>query len=169
MEDKAMPDKRKWKPNLFDIVFIVIVLAAAWFIIGIFRPSGSSEASSSTTQTVTYTVEFSDMYYEGAYRIAPGDVLIDNVENRLLGTVVSVELVPSTKLERNAMTGERIITEYPGRLTAITTIAAEATVTEDQITLTSGFIIRVGTRVSANGPLYYAVGFIVNMERVDAA
>jgi hypothetical protein len=100
--------------------------------------------------------------------VKPGDSLVDKVERRAVGTVVSVELVPGTTMQKSFVTGERIITPVPGRIDAFVNVSALATVTDSQISV-NGFPVQVGTRVSINGPLYNGVGFIINIERSDAA
>jgi hypothetical protein len=40
-------------------------------------------------------------------------------------------------------------------------------VTESQITVNGGYIVRVGTWISVNGPLYSGNGYIIDMVRGD--
>ena len=161
--------KKKWRLNLFDVIFIVVVLVAAGFIIRYLGSSGGSVAMSGANDTVVYTMELIDMRGDTAYLIKPGDALVDQVEKRQMGTVLSVEVMQSTRLEKNLMTGERIIVEYPERLNAIVTVEADAVITENQITVPGGFIVRTGVWVSVNGPQYYGYGYIVDIERGDEA
>ena len=168
MEEKTVPEKIKWRLNLFDIIFIVIVLLAALIVINYSGRSGGSVISSGAQGTVTYTIELNDMYGDTAYLIQTGDELVDKVEKRNMGTVVSVDVIPAKRLEKNDITGDRVISDYLGRSNAIVIIKAEATVTENQISIPGGFIVRAGVRVSVNGPLYHATGYIIDVERSDA-
>ena len=158
--------KRKWRLNLFDIIFIACaVVAAAVIVIYSSRSDNSAGiVSSGTQQTVIYTVEFSGMIADTAELIKPGDSLVDKIEKRAIGTVVSVDLKPATRSQKNYITGERIISEVPGETDAVLVISALATTTDSQISV-NGFSVRVGTRVSINGPLYNGAGYIIDIER----
>ena len=168
MDNSSGAQRKKWRVNLFDIVFIVIVLVAAWFIIRYLGSSGSSVALSGANETVVYTIELTEMYGDTAYLIQPGDALVDHVEKRHMGTVLSVEVMPAMRLEKNSLTGERIITEFPGRLNAVVVVKADAIITDSQISVPGGFIVRVGVRVSLNGPRYHGNGYIIDIERGEA-
>ena len=169
MEDKATPEKRKWRPNLFDIIFIVIILVIAWFVVSNLRSPSGGVFIAAATEPVTFTVELNDMFGDSAFLVKPGDALVDYIERRNMGTVVSVIVEPSVRLEKNDLTGARVISDYPGRFTAIITVRADATVTDTHITIPGGFIVRVGTRVTVTGPLYNGSGYITHLERSDAS
>jgi hypothetical protein len=167
-DNEGAARKIKWRLNLFDIIFIACALLAAVGIVVYSNRSGGGVAilPAGTQETVTYTIELLDMFSNVAETIKPGDELVDKIEKRNMGTVVAVELEPSKRSSRNMETGERIITEYPSRTTAYLTVQATATVTDNQISV-GGFIVRVGTRISVNGPLYNGNGYIIDMERGD--
>ena len=158
--------KGKWRLNLFDVIFIACAIAAAALIfIYSNRSAGSvSVLPTGSKETVVYTIEFQGMINGTADLIKPGDSLTDKVENRAMGSVVSVELVPSTTMQKNLITGDRRIVEVPGKTDAIVVVTAQATMTDSQISV-DGFAIRVGTRVSINGPLYNSEGFITDIVR----
>ena len=163
MESNAR--KIKWRLNLFDVVFIVCVIAAVLIVTAYLgRSGGGGIISSGSQQTVVYTIILSEMIGDTAYMIQPGDELFDKVERRMMGKVESVEVIPSMKHEGNHLTGDRVLVELPGRKDAVVVVTAEATVTDNQISI-GGFVVRSGVRVSVLGPLYHGVGFIVSMER----
>ena len=163
-------NKRKWRLNLFDIIFIACIVVIAALIIFFSNRSDSSAGiiSTSSQQTVVYTVEFSGMIADTAKLIHPGDSLVDKIEQRAIGTVVSVDLKTATRSQKNSLTGERIISEVNGETDAIVVISAQASVTDSQISV-NGFSVRVGTRVSINGPLYNGSGYIIDIERGESA
>jgi len=167
MENNPAPGKIKWRLNLFDVIFIIIALAVAVVIIIYSLSSGGSIMAGGTRATVVYTMEFREMLPEAAALIKPGDTLVDKVERRPLGTVLSVELQPSQLSQKDWVTGDLIISEYPGRTTAIVVISSQASITDRRITLDGGFIVRVGKWATANGPLYNGSGFILYIERDD--
>jgi len=166
MENNPKPGKMKMRLNVFDIVIIVCAIIAAVLIIN-YRgrsDSGASIIPAGAQETITYTLELQGMRYGSAELIRVGDTLIDNVERRALGTIVSFELQPAMMLQSSLVTGDRVIVEVPERIDAILTVSALATVTDSQISA-DGFPLRVGARVSVNGPLYNGTGFIAYVER----
>ena len=99
MDNTTTP--KKWRLNLFDVFFIVVLLVAAGFLIRYLGSSGGSVAMSGVNDTVIYTIELADMRGDSALLIKPGDALVDQVEKRQMGTVESVVVMPSTRLEKN--------------------------------------------------------------------
>jgi len=166
MENAPEKKKSKWRLNLFDVIFIAVVLIAAALVLFYMNRSTGSVGvlPSGTSETVVYTVELQAMIDGTAELIKPGDQLIDKVERRSLGTVVSVELLPATTLQKNLITGERVMVDIPGKTDAIVVVRAQANVTDSQISV-DGFSIKVSARVSINGPLYNSTGYIVDIER----
>jgi len=161
--------KRKWRLNLFDIIFIACVVIAAVVVLSMRGGTGGGGIiGSGTQQTVVYTIALDRMLGETAFLISPGDELVDRVENRLMGTVVSVEVMPAATHQINFETGNRDLVEMPGANQAIVVITATATVTDTQISI-GGFVVRAGVQVSVNGPGYSGSGFIIDIERSDAA
>jgi hypothetical protein len=160
--------RKRWRPNLFDLIFIACVIIAAVVVINIGGRGGGGIISAGGQETVFYTISLERMAEDTATLIRPGDTLIDRVEQRHLGTVVSVEVLPSRGLRTNFYTGERVNSEIPGESEAIVVVEALATVTENQINV-GGFVIRAGVQVSVNGPLYHGSGWIIDIERDGAA
>lgn len=165
-ENGASPKKGKWRLNLFDVIFIActVVVAAIILLYSSRGDSGAGIVTNNSQETVIYTVEFSGMIDGTAQLIKPGDSLVDKIEKRAIGSVVSVDLKPATRSQKNYITGERIISEVPGETDAVLVVSALATVTDSQISV-NGFLVRVGTRVSINGPLYNGAGYIIDIER----
>jgi len=160
--------KRKWKINLFDIVFIACAVVIAALILVFANRSGGSTVLSGPNGKVRYTLEMVGMLGDTATKIKPGDSLVDKIEKRPMGTVVGVDVQRTRISVKNQMTGERVIVEEPVRYTATVTVEADANITSTQISIPpGGFVVRVGTWVSVNGPLYNSVGYIIDMERDD--
>ena len=168
MESNPTPGKMKLRLNVFDVVIIVCAIIAAVLIINYSSrsDSGASIIPAGSQETITYTLELQGMRYGSAELIQVGDALIDNVERRALGTIVSIELMPAMMLQSSLATGDRVIVEVPERVDAILTVMAQATVTDSQISV-DGFALRVGARASVNGPSYNGTGFVAYVERSD--
>ena len=158
--------KLSWlRPNLFDAIFIICAIIVAGLIVTLSNRSGGNIFIPGSKEIITYTIELQSMYYDTAYMIKPGDELIDKIEKRPLGNVVSVEVMQSKSTTRNFYTGERFLGDFIDRLDAVVVVSAEATVTDSKISI-GGFDVRIGTWVSVNGPLYNSNGFIIDMERI---
>lgn len=166
MEENNTKKKIKWRLNIFDVIIIICALVAAVLIINYASRSGggASIIPVGTQETRQYTLELQGMRYGTADLIRVGDTLIDKVEKRSIGTVVSVELRPAMMQTSNSVTGDRVISEVPGRIDAIITVSAQVTVTDSQVSV-DGFPLRVGTKVSVNGPAYNGNGFITYVGR----
>jgi hypothetical protein len=161
--------KTKWRPNFFDIVIVAVLAAVAVLLFTIIRGTGDTGGGilfAGAQEPVYYTVELQSMRGDSGELIEPGDSLIDRVENRPLGTVVSVELRPAQMLSRDLNTGDFIISEIPERTDAVIVVRAMATITDTQINI-GRFTLRAGTRVSVLGPMYHGTGFVVDIERGD--
>jgi len=170
MDSNNVPRKFKLKLNLFDIIFIACALVAAAFI---FLYSGRSDSGmpiviSGSNEQVVFTIELQGMLDGTAELIKPGDTLFDRVERRAVGTVVSADIRPARTSQKNWLTGDRDIVGLPQRTDAVVVVTAQANVTDSQINV-NGLIVRVGTRVTVNGPLYSGVGFVISIERNDLA
>ena len=162
METKTV----KWRLNLFDIIFIAAVLVIAFIIIAYLGISGGL-FSRGTQETVIYTLELTELLGDSASRIRPGDELVDTIERRVMGTILSVEVKPTTRLQADLSTGNRVFREVPeGYYDATLIMSAEATVDEIEISL-EGYVIRIGTWLPVSGPLYQGTGYITYIERND--
>ena len=165
------PQKRKWRLNLFDVIFIGCILVAAVLVV---RFSGSTgvtiTAPVGEQRTVTYTIIFERMLVGAALSVSPGDELIDRVENRNMGRIVSVDVQPSRFLISDFNTGNVYLREIPERSDVYVVVEASAMFTENQISLVDGgFVIRAGVGVSISGPGYNGTGFIIDIERGAAS
>ncbi len=172
-------DKKKigWKPNFFDILLAVLVLAA---IVGLVafrawrsRPTGGDSTDEPEQwprdAVVRYTVELNEMPLEAAQAIKPGDELIERSLSKTVGMVESVEVRLSRTVVRDQNTGEQYYTEIPERYTAVIVLTAEAKENASNFTTNNGLVVRVGTYVQMTGTGYSGTGFIVRVERSDEA
>ena len=163
----------KWKLNLFDIVLLVVVLAAAagllaWKFVG----SNQTEVDPNSgitipkgTHTVRYVVELEQLHQQTAEMIAQGDEVYERTKKELMGTVQSVEVAPARTLTKNELEGTFQFAEVPERYNVVMEITAQAVENDDGIVLESGLEVRAGTAVRVLGPGYYGAGYILSVER----
>ena len=112
-----------------------------------------------------YTVEFTNMQNGSASLIQPGDSLVDRVKKFDLGTVVSVEVGPTYTLTTNTLEGGSHEVSSQLLQTATVVIEAPCTETEQDFLVSGGFLIKIGTSVSAKGPGYSAYGTVLKIEK----
>ncbi|UOO38589.1 DUF4330 family protein [Oscillospiraceae bacterium CM] len=159
--------KTRWRLNVFDIVIIAVVLIAAAALLYFWRASGKSTTATTGTRQIHYTIELSDMLDTATAKIQPGDTMLDSTKKFIMGTVVSVTMGPTVTPEKNLNTGDTVLSEVPGKVTATITLVTDCSVSESEIKAASGYLIRVGEEVAAAGPGYAGKGYIVAFERGD--
>lgn len=163
----------KWKLNLFDIGLMTVVLAAAigllaWKFVGNNQTAvdpNSGETVSKGNQTVRYVVELEQLHQNTAQLIAQGDRLYERTKKEEMGTVETVEVVPSRILSKNQLEGTFLYAEVPERYNVTLKITAQGAHKETGTTLASGLEIRAGTSVRVLGPGYYGTGYVLSVER----
>lgn len=165
MEAKQTKGRPGWLPNLFDLIIIaLVVILAAGFLWwkGILGGTGTS---SSSTRTVRYTIELTQMYGDSAQLIQVGDTIVDGVHKYTMGTVVSVDVGDCIVSSHNYETGTYESVVMPGYQTATVVLESECSETDTQIMVGGGYVIRGGLSVTVRGPGYAATGSILSVER----
>ena len=167
MDKNTTPQKRRWRLNLFDIIVICILIAAGIVFLMVSRASRGTglTVSSGTSTTVRYMIELSNMTESTTKLIQEGDIIYDRVEKRTLGKVASFVIEPFKQSTRNYNTGDTEMLEKPGRYTAFLILETAAQETDSSIIVDGGFLVRSGLPVSANGPRYAGIGYIISVER----
>lgn len=166
MEQKT--PKFRLRLNLFDSIVLVIAVAAAVLMAWLaFRPGASGSAASETAQTVRYTVRFQRWAEGTSSLIRPGDHLAENAKNLAIGQVVSVQAVPARV--RSVDQEARVLrwAELEDLEDVLVTIEAECELTDESITTSGSYEIRVGQTVNARGAGYLGSGPIVSIEEVQ--
>lgn len=163
---KNQQNKPRLKINVVDIIIIAAVVIAAGVLLFVWRSSGQSSAAADT-RPVRYTIELSSMTASTAETIKEGDTILDSTKKFVMGTVQSVTLGPTTTPEKNLQTGDTVQSEIPGKVTATIELICNASETEAALTADSGYLIRVGSEVTAAGPGYAGKGYVVAIVRED--
>ena len=152
----------KWRPNLFDIVIILIGIAAMAVILLVMRPAATNV---SKTVTLTYTIELQNMPAGTAELVQSGDNLTDNIKNLGMGTVVSASAVPYTVATANADGTHVYQSEVAGYENVLILVEANVSVTDSALITDGGYTVRVGGSVAAKGPCYAGTGYVINIDR----
>ena len=152
----------KWRPNLFDIVIILIGIAVMAVIVLVMRPAAQNV---SETVSMEYTIELQNMPAGAWENVQEGDALTDNIKNLGMGTVVSVSAVPYTRAISDA-DGEHVYqSEVPGYENVEIVVRANMSVTDSALITEGGYTVRVGGSVAAKGPCYAGTGYVISIDR----
>lgn len=160
-----MAKERKFKFkdlfNLFDIVVLVLALVLGAAVLLISKGAGQKEI------TVRYLVEFTNMQNNTAELIQVGDELEDRVKKYDLGKVISVEVGPTVNYLADQVNGGSH--DQLSQTLQTATVMLEATATDDpqSILVSGGYLIKIGTSVSAKGPGYSCYGTVLAIEIVE--
>lgn len=168
MEQK--PPKIRLRLNLFDTIVLIIAVAAAallaWMTLSPVA-GGSDSVTAEVTQTVRYTVCFQCWAEGTSSLIRPGDRLAENSKNLSIGQVVSVQAVPARV--RSVDQEARVVrwAELEGKEDVLVTIEATCAITDESITTSGSYELRVGQTVYVKGAGYLGSGPIVSIEEVQ--
>lgn len=154
-------EKKKRHPNFIDIIFIVLIAAVALTAYWLSHRGADSQ----DTVIRSYTLELAELTPEAAALIEVGAPVVDNIKNYPIGTVVQVELAPSTICVLNEEAMMYHFTEVPNKVTATVTVEVETVETERDLTTVSGYNLRVGTLVSCSIRELTASGYILYLDR----
>ena len=157
-------ENKRFHINFFDIVIIVIVVITA-FILIYMSISGRLSGKNGVAKQVTYTFEIRDISESTRDMIHEGDIIVDKIKKYQIGKVKSVSYAPYELSGTDYENQTRVFTDVPGRYNANIVITADCVETEDSLTVSGGFYVRVGTEVSILGPGYSGAGYIIAMER----
>lgn len=147
--------------NLFDVVVLLVAVALGAILLLASRGSDKSET------TVRYTVEFTNMQNNTAELLQVGDELEDRVKKYDLGTIISVEVGPTVNYLADQVNGGSHDQLSKTLQTATVVIEAPASETEQEILVSGGYEIKIGTGVSAKGPGYSCYGTVLAIELVE--
>ena len=155
----------RWKMNGFDIIIIAVVLVAAAAVLFVWNTFGQSGGTATNAKPVYYTIELEKMVGDTADAVKEGDTIVDSAKKYVMGTVVSVTVVPATETKTDLTTGNTVVSEIPGKKTAIIELLCDCNESDSALVATSGYVIRIGTEVQAAGPGYAGLGYIVAIDR----
>ncbi len=154
-------ERKKFRVSGIDVVFVVLILAvvlgAYWLI---HRDGGDA-----VPRKRSYVIELTELDASMADAVAVGDTVTDNVKNYHMGTVTDVTVTAAVADVLDEESGILREAEVPGKITLLVTVEADTTETDQTITTTGGFDLRIGTSVSCSVGGLTATGFIVGLDR----
>lgn len=155
---------KKYKPNFFDILFIVVILvvaAAAYLLSHDLGFSTKKDALASRS----YLIELTDLDEDMADCVSVGDEVIDNIRNYSMGHITDISVIPATSsvLDEEA----RVVRQTPieKKITLLLTIEANTLEEDETIQTDTGFLLRTGSSVSVTVRELTASGYILAVDR----
>lgn len=157
--------KRRW--NGMDLFFVLIataVIAAVFFILG--NMDKGNKAHNAETINIEYTVEFRQINNQALGKIKEGDSVRDPDNKRNIGTVVSVQNTPSSKIAYNSMDGSVYMAENPDTSDLLITIRAEATRSDRGYYVNDArFLVGKPTNIWSRG--FAGSGYCISIREID--
>ena len=164
-----MDQKFRFKLNLFDGIVLVLALCVGAFLGYTYlkpAPAPAEQAGVVAASTVRYTVKFQKMMEGTETLVEPGDLLVDNIKNYKLGTVVATEVLPCTTRVEDHVNKQVVRAEVPGHVDLLVTVESDrATLGDDAVVLDGGYKLRVNTTAYIKGEGYMASGPVMFIER----
>ncbi len=157
--------KRRW--NGMDLFFVLIaaaVIAAAVFVLGN-MDKGNKEQSAEIIN-IEYTVEFRQVNNQALGKIKEGDTVRDPDNKRNIGTVVSVQSAPFSKIAYNSTDGSVYMAENPDLSDLLITIRAEATHSDMGYYVNDArFLVGKPTNIWSQG--FAGSGYCISIREID--
>ena len=157
--------KKKFRFNFIDALLIRSSAAAFAVIVFVVKPgTGVSEPS---LAEIEYTIEVTPLrdQFKGDQFIKEGDSVIDAINLREMGKVISVEYKAAVDTSQKS-DGEVIVSEYPDRTNLHVTIRATADVSQGNYTV-DGLLIATGAGYSMRLPNIYLSGECIKIIEVE--
>ena len=146
--------------NLIDIVLILLVLAVAAGAYLITHQDDTAEAI-----PCTYVIEAPGVSTENQNAAKPGDQVVDNIRNYVLGTVTEVKSVPYTMPVLNEQTDTVVNVPVEDKVTLLITVEVGVHMTDSRILTENEVIIRIGQELNFFAGGLHSKGTIVDIKR----
>ncbi len=157
--------KRRWNGmDLFFVLIVVAVIAAVVFVLG--NMDKGNKDQSAAMVNIEYTVEFKQVSNFALGKIKEGDTVRDPDNKRNIGTVVSVQSTPFSKIAYNSSEGSVYMAENPDFSDLLITIRAEATHSDKGYYINDArFLVGKPTNIWSRG--FAGSGYCISIREID--
>lgn len=150
--------------NLFDGIVILAALLVGGVLLWTQLKPAAPEAAPAA-EKIRFTIMLQKTVEGTGARANAGDLLIDTIKNYEIGSVISAETVPAQDFALDEESGKYVLADVPGREDIYITLESSAVVTEEAVTVGTGYILRVGDPIYVRGPGYLGSGRVYAIER----
>ena len=157
--------KRRWNGmDLFFVLMAALVIVAVVFVLGN-MDKGNKEQSAERIN-IEYTVEFRQVNNIALGKIREGDTVRDPDNKRNIGTVISVQSAPYSKIAYNSTDGSVYMSENPDFSDLLITIRAEATHSDMGYYVNDArFLVGKPTNIWSQG--FAGSGYCISIREID--
>ncbi|MBR3967217.1 MAG: DUF4330 domain-containing protein [Clostridia bacterium] len=157
--------KRRWNGmDLFFVLMAALVIVAVVFVLGN-MDKGNKEQSAERIN-IEYTVEFRQVNNIALGKIREGDTVRDPDNKRNIGTVISVQSAPYSKIAYNSTDGSVYMAENPDFSDLLITIRAEATHSDMGYYVNDArFLVGKPTNIWSQG--FAGSGYCISIREID--
>lgn len=150
--------------NLFDGIVILITLLVGGVLLWTqLKPAAPTSAPAA--EKIRFTIMLQKTVEGTGARANAGDLLVDTIKNYEIGNVVSAETVPAQDFALDEESSCYVLSEVPGKEDIYLTLESSAVVTEEAVTVGTGYVLRVGEPIYVRGPGYLGSGRVYSIER----
>lgn len=157
--------KRKIAFGFIDVLILLAVVAV--LVVFSFYASGKWEDNNGgkAAQTMTYTVEVSNVDKDVAEQFKKGDALRDSRKDTAIGTITEVKGIDPYKAPTtNEENGTYVMSERPGKYTVTFEVKSAYQQTGNDVKI-SDVDVKVGSNLIVKGQGYAASALIVGVNR----
>lgn len=168
MEQESKHKKGRSLFNVFDLALIAValILGAVLFLKGRGEDLPVIDAPADEAP-ILCTLEAKEVDERLAESVKAGDPVFDRAKKYSIGTVQSVEAVPSKRFVVDYENRRRVQTEVEGKVDLIIVVAATAEIDSRGVTVDGGFDLRVGSGVNLKLPGLALYPTVIGIERVE--
>ena len=137
--------------NLFDAIVITAAILVGGILLWM-RMKPAAPTAAPVAQKIQFTIMLQKTVEGTGAEVEVGDLLVDTIKNYEIGNVVSVETVPARDFAPDYEKGCYVLADVPEKEDIYITLESSAVVTDETVTVGSGYVLRVGEWVYARGP-----------------
>lgn len=168
--EKKKNGRHRWLFLLVDVLLILAILAAVFFIVSLLTPFPFSKKDKAEIRTVSYTVELTGVSSATLNALHVGDTVTNAETGAAIGTVKAVDVRPyetfGERYEYDSAVGSNVVTRitYPDTLNTVSvTIEASAAYVANRGYTANGCRIAVGMTYTLLFPEYTGSGVCVSL------
>ncbi len=168
--ERKQAGKHRWLFLLVDVVLILAIVGAVFFIVSLLTPFSFSKKEKAELRAVSYTVELAGVSSATLNALNVGDTVIDAETGALIGTVTAVDVRPYETFgqlyEKDTVVGSNVVTRitYPDTMATVTvTIVTNASYVANRGYSADNCRIAVGKTFTLCFPEYTGTGVCVSL------